>query len=1043
MSNLDRPPFLSYDESSSFNISSSVLLASNTNYLLRLIRHCVCSHLKLMSTEFATQDEYMSYATQLLDGMQNLPSIQSICGVIRMGKEIANSKPVNITKEFDDLTGDVMYNGVTITKDNWSTSIPRTVHQFRSLLLPLFECQNLLEDVLNPNNKMVLAGPDTTVTVVDEEGTVVKVIHVVSDIIPILHGENTQSVVNNLFSLEQGIYLYLSSGAGRGEEIKRVHSFQSAFQLLFNHLRFQMKSTKAVNHGVDRNDWVDHFVSPSLSRLIIVLNLCVYEAIRSGSFPELKVPAQEEAKAAARDMFRLIFGISSTNTKEYREFCILIVNYIAPSSLARTSTIPEFASQFHHSRQVHDSTYSSTLFRRSSDGQIRRGPLLLAQQYHQALGEATWNSDRVADIDEDTIPSEMYHKALRRGLRQPSVLCNYHQMKACQLLDNYSNHTHAFVFRPPGTGKSFLWNGILLARFLRGSKRRKFIVLSPHSALLAQHVLQSKDFFTGTSLKVVSLTAVNLDNANTIGDFDLCYISIHAFALMSTTMDDLLKSWEIGTIYIDECHLLFCELFRIGNSWNALQDIASFGTKLVSLSATINQTAMKMIAHYMGISSNYEVIGDASSYQLPNVSIQVREVQDSDLIPLVVQELCHRFQGYTSNFSIHVMTSTKNQAVTISTKLKSNGLKSEWLTSDDSNVSRISKMSDWSAAKLQVLVSTMNCGFDCNSCREVFIVGKVRSAADAIQSIGRIRPKQQNKSPVTFWMTEKSYQQWDDTSKRWLQWDEWAKSEWDEWIETLEINHLFDCFDEENEKRVARNNLRFLFSPYTPRSIFSGTDCYRKRLYKAVGVQSNAACKMCSVCKKQSPMSQSVNEANERKNKREQEILRVNNIIKTLKTHCFACDDKTCCGLNCVMVPTTSKTNPQPSVRQQHWCKLCFGKTDRREYFHTSNDSRASATLPLCKVATITNHSKMCKHCCMLLDESIEERGKKDDHNKGHGNCVYKLRIRRILLHKTLRTTDRGQASKQLLQRVSNNQKLWYETMATNVRLIESSKVQI
>ena len=124
MSILDRPPFLLYDESSSSNISSSVLLASNTNYLLRLIRHGVCSHLKLMSTEIATQDKYMSYATQLLDGMQNLPSIQSICGVIRMGKEIANSKPVNITKEFDDLTGDVMYNGVTITKDNWSTSIP-------------------------------------------------------------------------------------------------------------------------------------------------------------------------------------------------------------------------------------------------------------------------------------------------------------------------------------------------------------------------------------------------------------------------------------------------------------------------------------------------------------------------------------------------------------------------------------------------------------------------------------------------------------------------------------------------------------------------------------------------------------------------------------------------------------------------------------------------------------------------------------------------------------------------------------------------------
>ena len=212
--------------------------------------------------------------------------------------------------------------------------------------------------------------------------------------------------INELFSLEQGTYLYLSCGAGRGETIKNLHSFESTFQLIFNHLHFQMKSSKAVNHGVDPNDWVDHYVSPSLSRLIVVLNLCVYRPIRSGLIPELKVPIQDEAKNAARDMFKLIFGITSTNTKEYREFCILIVNYIAPSSLAKTSTTPEFASQFHHSGSMHNSTYSSTIFRRTSDGQIIRGPLLLARDYHQALGEREWNIDRVADINEDTIPKE-------------------------------------------------------------------------------------------------------------------------------------------------------------------------------------------------------------------------------------------------------------------------------------------------------------------------------------------------------------------------------------------------------------------------------------------------------------------------------------------------------------------------------------------------------------------------------------------------------------------------------------------------------------
>ena len=276
-----------------------------------------------MMSEMKSQDEYESYATRLLDKMQDLHSIQSMCSVIRMGKEIAHSKPSSIRKEFDDTTGDVMYNGVIITKDHWSTAITRTVHRFKELLSSLIDC-HLLEDVLNPNNKMVLAGPeDTTVTVLDEAGKDLRVINVAESIIPKFAGENVQATIDELFSLEQGTYLYLSGGAGRGEEIKRLSSFESTFQLVFNHLHFQMKSSKAVNHGVDPNDWVDHYVPASLSRLIVVLNLCVYREIRSSTNNNLRVPLQEEAKTAARDMFRNIFGVTSTNTKEFHEICIL------------------------------------------------------------------------------------------------------------------------------------------------------------------------------------------------------------------------------------------------------------------------------------------------------------------------------------------------------------------------------------------------------------------------------------------------------------------------------------------------------------------------------------------------------------------------------------------------------------------------------------------------------------------------------------------------------------------------------------------------
>eukprot|EP00986_Skeletonema_menzelii_P019350 scaffold27732_cov228-Skeletonema_menzelii.AAC.1 len=58
--------------------------------------------------------------------------------------------------------------------------------------------------------KMVLAGSDTTITVVDDAGTLVK---------------ERVKVINNIIllfaSLEQGNYLHLSSGAGRDKEIKK------------------------------------------------------------------------------------------------------------------------------------------------------------------------------------------------------------------------------------------------------------------------------------------------------------------------------------------------------------------------------------------------------------------------------------------------------------------------------------------------------------------------------------------------------------------------------------------------------------------------------------------------------------------------------------------------------------------------------------------------------------------------------------------------------------------------------------------------------
>eukprot|EP00984_Skeletonema_dohrnii_P037971 scaffold40678_cov233-Skeletonema_dohrnii-CCMP3373.AAC.1 len=73
------------------------------------------------------------------------------------------------------------------------------------------------------------------------------------------------------------------------------------------------------------------------------------------------------------------------------------------------------------------------------------------------------------------------------------------------------------------------------------------------------------------------------------------------------------------------------------------------------------------------------------------------------------------------------MTMTKSQATTIADKVSSNEIRCTWVTSDDCQSSRTEKMKDWASGELDVLVSTMNCGFDCGLCKEAFVVGGVRS----------------------------------------------------------------------------------------------------------------------------------------------------------------------------------------------------------------------------------------------------------------------------------------------------------------------------
>ena len=60
---------------------------------------------------------------------------------------------------------------------------------------------------------------------------------------------------------------------------------------------------------------------------------------------------------------------------------------------------------------------------------------------------------------------------------------------------------------------------------------------------------------------------------------------------------------------VDEYHNVLGELFRYGNSWVSLKNLAQFGAKIICLSATANPTLIKLLAGFMGIGDGYKIIG--------------------------------------------------------------------------------------------------------------------------------------------------------------------------------------------------------------------------------------------------------------------------------------------------------------------------------------------------------------------------------------------------------------------------------------------------
>jgi len=127
--------------------------------------------------------------------------------------------------------------------------------------------------------------------------------------------------------------------------------------------------------------------------------------------------------------------------------------------------------------------------------------------------------------------------------------------------------------------------------------------------------MQATKYFLGTSLRIEKLLPSNVAAGEISSDFDLLFISIHAFKDLMDNNDEQLQQWNIKNIFIDEYHNIFGKLFCHTNSWMSLRNLARHNIKITLLSATANTLLMGFVGHYLGL-GNYKVIGELDQYPM-------------------------------------------------------------------------------------------------------------------------------------------------------------------------------------------------------------------------------------------------------------------------------------------------------------------------------------------------------------------------------------------------------------------------------------------
>ena len=126
---------------------------------------------------------------------------------------------------------------------------------------------------------------------------------------------------------------------------------------------------------------------------------------------------------------------------------------------------------------------------------------------------------------------------------------------------------------------------------------------------------------------------------------------------------------------------------------------------------------------------------------------------------------------------------------------------------------------------------------------------------------------------------------------------------------------------------------------------------------------------------------------------------------------CLLCKSNSCNGIACMK-----------DYRNRCW--KCLGVTLGTNYHRTIE----------CLAYSISS-GRCCPFCLLIFAPDTPAKTGLEHHQRGR--CLYKDRIRRVLLYKVSPQRDKGLSTRNILQPCSRNSDVWFETMAKNLRQIE------